>query len=148
MDTNEIKELIKLIEQSAIEEFEMERDGVRIRVRKSLAMVPQAQAPAAAAAPQQAPAEPQEPAQEEADDSIHIFTSPIIGTFYRAPKPDADPFVEVNDKVKEGTVLCIVEAMKIMNQIECDVSGVIEKVLVDNGQPVEYGEPLFEIRLT
>ncbi|HSR67085.1 MAG TPA: acetyl-CoA carboxylase biotin carboxyl carrier protein [Acidobacteriota bacterium] len=148
MDTNEIKELIKLIEQSAIEEFEMERDGVRIRVRKSLGMAAQPQSPAPSAAPQAAAPQPEEAAEPEKDESIHIFTSPIIGTFYRAPKPDADPFVEENDKVKEGTVLCIVEAMKIMNQIECDVSGVIEKVLVDNGQPVEYGEPLFEIRLT
>ncbi|HSR51089.1 MAG TPA: acetyl-CoA carboxylase biotin carboxyl carrier protein [Acidobacteriota bacterium] len=145
MDTNEIKELIQLIEKSAIEEFEMERDGVRVRVRKSLGAVNPASAPAQPAAPAPQAASGQEP-EESKDDSVHIFTSPIIGTFYRAPKPDAEPFVEEGDKVKKGTVLCIVEAMKIMNQIECDVNGVIENILVENGQPVEYGEPLFEIR--
>jgi acetyl-CoA carboxylase biotin carboxyl carrier protein len=79
--------------------------------------------------------------------NIHIVKSPIVGTFYRAPAPGAKPFVEVGSRVKKGDVLCIIEAMKIMNEIKSDVNGVVEEILVENGQPVEYGQPLFKIRL-
>ncbi len=81
------------------------------------------------------------------DAKAHLVSSPLIGTFYRAPSPGAEPFVQPGDRVKPGTVLCIVEAMKIMNEIECDVAGVVEKVWVENGEPVEYGEHLFTVRL-
>jgi len=82
-----------------------------------------------------------------ADAKAHLVNSPLIGTFYRAPSPGAEPFVQPGARVKPGTVLCIVEAMKIMNEIECDVAGVVEKVWVENGEPVEYGEHLFTVRL-
>ena len=148
MQIKEIAELIQIIEKSAIEEFELERSGVRIRVKKG---VPQPSgatrtetqvqiAPTEAAT--QAEPEP-EPAPEE---GLQIFKAPSVGTFYLAPKPDAEAFVKVGDYVSEGTVVCIIEAMKIFNQIECDVKGEIVRILVENGQPVEYGEPLFQIR--
>lgn len=152
MQVKEIAELIEIIERSAIEEFELERSGVRIRVRKaspnaapvkaiinSPSETPE-EAPAGAA-----PALAQVPSSEET--TRHIFKAPIVGTHYLAPKPDAEPFVKVGDRVTKGAVLCIIEAMKIFNQIESDVDGVITRILVENGQPVEYGEPLFEIQL-
>ncbi|RMH41166.1 MAG: acetyl-CoA carboxylase biotin carboxyl carrier protein [Deltaproteobacteria bacterium] len=104
-------------------------------------------APAAvAAAPVAAtPAREPDTADDSADGKYHIVTSPFVGTFYRAPSPDADPYVEVGQRVEKGQVLCIVEAMKLMNEIEAEVSGVVVAILVDNGQPVEYGQPLFKI---
>jgi len=84
---------------------------------------------------------------QKEEEMLHTITSPLVGTFYRASSPDAPPFVEVGAKVEKGQVLCIIEAMKIMNEIESDVSGVIKKILVENGQPVEYGEPLFLIEV-
>jgi len=151
MDITEIRELIGLIQQSAIEEFEMEKSGVRIRIRKSLVT---GQAAIAAQSAPAIPAEtnallevPTETEQVEAED-VHVFTAPIVGTFYITPKPDAEPFVQNGDRVSKSTVLCIIEAMKIFNQIECDVDGEIVAILVENGQPVEYGEPLFKIRLS
>jgi len=83
---------------------------------------------------------------EPEDESVHTFTAPIVGTFYLTPKPDAEPFVKKGSEVSEGSVLCVIEAMKIFNQIESDVAGTIVKIFVDNGQPVEFGEPLFQIR--
>ena len=146
MEISEIKELIRLIEESDIEEFEMERSGVRIRVRKTLG----GNAVTLPAIPQSAGSAPAAPIIEEAtqeeDPSIQIFKSPVVGTYYSSPKPDLDPFVRVGSKVAQGDVLCIIEAMKIFNQIESDVDGEVIKILVANGQAVEYGEPLFEIR--
>jgi acetyl-CoA carboxylase biotin carboxyl carrier protein len=92
----------------------------------------------------EAPLEP----EEGKDESLHVFTAPIVGTYYITPKPDAEPFVQVGDRVSKSRVLCIIEAMKIFNQIESDVDGEIVAILVENGQPVEYGEPLFHIRLS
>lgn len=149
MQIKEIAELIQIIEKSAIEEFELERSGVRIRVKKG---VPQASGVTktetevhltAATAPVQA--EPTPVAAESED--LFVFKAPIVGTFYLTPKPDAAPFLRVGDFVSEGTVVCIIEAMKIFNQIECEVEGEVVRILVENGQPVEYGEPLFQIRL-
>jgi acetyl-CoA carboxylase biotin carboxyl carrier protein len=148
MNIKEIRELIQLIEDSAIEEFEMERSGVRIRVRKTMA------------SPQTGPSQPlPTPSRnvsetetelpgvpvEEAK-SNYIFEAPIVGTFYLTPKPDAEPFVKVGDRINKEAVLCIIEAMKIFNQIESDIDGVIVGILAESGQPVEYGQPLFEIQ--
>ncbi len=150
MRIEEIAELIEIIERSAIEEFELERSGVRIRVRKKTDSAAAPAAPAAAgelpeaAAPTHESARPEAAAEPAA--STHVFAAPIVGTFYLTPKPDAEAFVKVGDRVSTGTVLCIIEAMKIFNQIESDVEGEITRILVENGQPVEYGEPLFEIR--
>jgi oxaloacetate decarboxylase (Na+ extruding) subunit alpha len=146
MNIKEIKELLQLIDSVAIEEFEMERSGLRIRVRKTL---PSDAGPPPAGRVEEGPqlpaAQPAKPREE--DKSIYFFKAPIVGTFYGSPKPDAEAFVRPGDQVHKGTVLCIIEAMKLFNQIECDVDGEIIRLLVENGQPVEYGEPLFEIRV-
>lgn len=149
MNIKEIRELLELIEKSAVEEFEMERAGVRIRVRKTLPHAAGQALPLAEAQNQPVPAPRAEAAAEaeEPTESLYLFKAPIVGTFYLSPKPDAEPFVSPGDHVEKGTVLCIIEAMKIFNQIESDVKGEIVKILVENGQPVEYGEPLFQIRL-
>jgi len=148
MNIKEIRELIELIEQSNIEEFEMERSGVRIRISKTVTGPVVTQAPTVAGTPLPDSAE-KNPTEEtaEKEESNHIFTAPIVGTFYLTPKPDAEPFVKAGDHVTESAVLCIIEAMKIFNQIECDVEGDIIRILVENGQPVEYGQPLFEIQV-
>ena len=148
MNIKELRELIELIEQSNIEEFEMERSGVRIRSSKSLTGPAVAQAPIVAKTPSTDASErTQTEETPEKEETNHIFTAPIVGTFYLTPKPDAEPFVKPGDHVTESTVLCIIEAMKIFNQIECEVEGDIIRILGENGQPVEYGQPLFEIQV-
>jgi acetyl-CoA carboxylase biotin carboxyl carrier protein len=152
MDLTYVKKLIKLLSESDVEELEIEEEGKKIRLTKarptsaSAALAPP---PVAAyAVPQAAPsagpaAAPLAAALASADAHLHEVKSPIVGTFYRAPAPDAAPFVQVGAAVETGTVLCIVEAMKLMNEIECDVAGRIAKILVENGQPVEYDQTLF-----
>ncbi len=153
MDIKEIKELLGLIQDSGIEEFEMEKAGVRLRIRNSkpahLSAGSEVTASPAvpAGAPQAAGTQPAAPAKEPEED-LYVFKAPIVGTFYLTPKPDAEPFVQVGDYVTKNSVVCIIEAMKIFNQIESDASGEIVTILVENGQPVEYGEPLFKIRLS
>lgn len=163
---NEIKELIKWVDKSSLEEFEIETEGSRISMRKPGRDLPiqtvAAHAPAAVtphpphavshqpAAPQQAHAAESGKTQEaeapaKAANTYEI-TSPMVGTFYEAPAPDSQPFVKVGDKVKKNTVVCIVEAMKLMNEIEAEVEGEIVDILVDNGQLVEYGQPMFVVR--
>ncbi|KPC77737.1 acetyl-CoA carboxylase [Thermoactinomyces vulgaris] len=162
---HEIRELIRLIDESSIEEFEIDKEGTKVTIKKSgapvMAVAPQApvsvvpQAPAPAPV-QEAPASPKEPqvaapakAEEEVDDAnLHKIVSPMVGTFYRAPAPDADPYVKEGDTVNGDTVVCIVEAMKLMNEIEAEVRGTIVKVLVENGQLVEFGQPLFLVKTT
>jgi acetyl-CoA carboxylase biotin carboxyl carrier protein len=151
MDLNYVKKLIKLLSESDVEELEIEEEGKKIRLTKARpASVPVAPAPppvAAYSVPQAVPAAPAAAppaaAPAPADAHLHEVKSPIVGTFYRAPAPDAAPFVQVGGTVEPGTVLCIVEAMKLMNEIECDVAGRIAKILVENGQPVEYDQTLF-----
>jgi acetyl-CoA carboxylase biotin carboxyl carrier protein len=147
MDNQEIKELLELIRNSGIEEFEMEKAGVRLRIRNAVtAPAPVDVRPIAAApiAPAVAAAPlPTVPVEED----LFIFRAPIVGTFYLTPKPDAEPFVQVGDRITKNSVICIIEAMKIFNQIESDVTGTIVEILVENGRPVEFGEPLFKIRL-
>jgi len=145
MDLKEIQELLHLLDSTtAIEEFEMEEgSGFKIRVKKST--------PASASLPRAETSilveqRPSEPARKEPTDNLYFFKAPIVGTFYSTPKPDAEPFVRVGDPVRKGMVICIIEAMKLFNQIECDVDGTVARVLVESGQPVEFGEPLFEIR--
>jgi len=148
MDNNEIKELVEIIQSSSIEEFELEKSGVRVKIKKSsrIEVGPDTVRDILQPSTQVEKIEPV-PAAETEEEGIHLFRAPIVGTFYLTPKPDADPFVEVGTRVTPSSVLCIIEAMKIFNQIECDVSGEIVKILVENGRPVEYGEPLFKIRL-
>lgn len=148
MDIRKVKKLIELLEESGVAEIEIHEgeESVRIsRQSQTLTAAVPAAAPAPAPAPQSAPApQPEESAASE-EVSGHQVTSPLVGTFYRAPSPNAKSFVEVGQKVSVGDTLCIIEAMKIMNQIEADKAGVVKAVLVENGEPVEFGEPLFVI---
>ncbi|HSL90047.1 MAG TPA: acetyl-CoA carboxylase biotin carboxyl carrier protein [Ignavibacteriaceae bacterium] len=153
MDLNFIKKLIKLVENSEVTDLEIEESGTRIKVAKKIriSQVPVQNVspvlPAASSAPlvEQKEAKAAQ-AEEEVSSGYHEIRSPIVGTFYRAPAPDADSYVQVGDTVSPGSVLCIVEAMKLMNEIESDVSGKIVKILVENGKPVEYNQPLFLIQ--
>jgi acetyl-CoA carboxylase biotin carboxyl carrier protein len=151
---SEIKELMEYIEKSSFVEFELEREGFKIKLVKRTAPAgngPVAQAgialPPVATDGPPAPAAGRAPrtAAAEAPD-VHLVKSPIVGTFYRSSAPGARAFVEIGDRVRKGQVLCIVEAMKLMNEIESDCDGEVLEILVANGQPVEYGEPLFKLR--
>ena len=139
MNQREIRRLAELLREYGLSEVEVEREGVRIRLRRDLA-APSA-APAAASV---APALPMAAAAPDAGEA-HLLTieAPMVGTFYQAPSPDASPFIRDGDRVKKGQVVCIIEAMKLMNEIESKVAGRVVKVLVENAQPVEYGQPLF-----
>ena len=151
MNQKEIKELVEFLVEKDIAEFEMERGEIKLRIKRGYAVVQQAPAPAVvAAAPVAAPVAPAvaaAPPVAATEEGVEIITSPIVGTFYVASSPGAPAFSKQGDKVKLGQVLCIVEAMKLMNEIESEYAGEIVKVLVSNGQPVEYGQPLFKIRV-
>ncbi len=151
MDLRKVKTLIDLVQQSDITELEITEGEERVRISRGHAvagaapatvqpsmMVPAAPAAAPSAAPAAAADLPAEPAG-------HILKSPMVGTFYRSSAPGANPFVEIGQTVKAGDTVCIIEAMKLLNEIECDHDGVIKEILVENGQPVEYGQPLMRI---
>jgi acetyl-CoA carboxylase biotin carboxyl carrier protein len=148
MNLKELKELIEMLKDTDITEVEIERSGVKVRLRKGgdvtyhPAMPRMEYPPAAIVAP--AVTEPAKAPAVEPANQIKV-ASPIVGTFYRASSPDKPPYVEVGDVVKKGQVLCIIEAMKLMNEIESEAAGKIAQILVDNNQPVEYGQPLFVI---
>ena len=144
VDLEQLRELIRLLDESNLTEIEVEQDDDRIRVRRDPAVAVGAaqQSVAPGATVSAAPAS--EPAP--ADENGSYVTSPFVGTFYRSPSPESDPFVEIGDEIVAGQVLCIVEAMKLMNEIESDVDGVVVEILGRNAQPVEFGEPLFTIR--
>jgi len=148
MNMKEIREILDLLKGSDVSEFELGRGDTVLKIRRGVVSAPPAASPApllaTAAAPQQ-PEEPKGAAKEPPKPAHKEITSPIVGTFYRAPAPDAAPFVEVGTRVVKGQVLCIVEAMKIMNQIESDTTGTIAAILVENAQPVAYGQPLFHV---
>jgi acetyl-CoA carboxylase biotin carboxyl carrier protein len=163
MNQKELKELIEFLIEKDISEFELERGDVKVRIKRGadaqpvsvitpMAAVP-AMPPMTAAAPvtpapaTPAPAASQTPAvPAQAEEELHLVKSPIVGTFYEAPGPGAPPFVKPGDTVQAGQVLCIIEAMKLMNEIESDMAGEVVKILAANGKPVEYGQPLFSIR--
>ncbi len=148
----EICELIQLVGSSGVANVEVEHAGSRVRIEGRTQVVAAPAAPPVAAAPpgpQLVPGVSNAPETGTAiseDDDLHSVSSPIVGTFYRAPNPDADPYIKVGDFVEQGQTLCIVEAMKLMNEIEADISGTVVKVLPENAQPVEYGESLFMVR--
>lgn len=143
MDIRKVKKLIELLEESNIDELEIHEGEESVRIcRHRPAM---AGAPVAATAAPPAPAAAPVPAQEAPVLEGHVVASPMVGTFYRAPAPGAKPFVEVGQSVKPGDVLCIVEAMKMMNQIEADRAGTVGDILVEDGEPVEYDQPLVTI---
>lgn len=157
MDLDLIKKLVKIVDSSGVTDLELEENGLKIKIAKKIRnsqVITQSQIPVSSAQPiiQSASAVVEETgklksAAEETAANLHEIRSPIVGTFYRAPAPDADAYVQVGSVVSPGTVLCIVEAMKLMNEIESDVSGKIVKILVENGKPVEYNQPLFLIEL-
>jgi acetyl-CoA carboxylase biotin carboxyl carrier protein len=149
MDLRKLKKLIDLVEESGISELELTEDGEKVRISRNFTANAPAQhyanyAPQQYAAPQAAVPVAAVEAAPVADEG-HAVKSPMVGTFYRSPSPDAKSFVEVGDTVAIGDTLCIIEAMKLLNEIESDKAGVVKKILVDNGQAVEYGEPLFII---
>ncbi len=166
MRANTIKELVKIVEESSISELEVSRWGKKVKIIKSTAnsnhsvaanstvaetgvLSPQ---PAPVAAPAPPPVQPavSEPAPSAAAEKQNIeeIHSPMVGTFYRAPAPDAESYVKVGDHIGQGKVLCIVEAMKLMNEIEAEISGIISEILVEDGQPVEYNQPLFKVAVS
>ncbi|MTI79972.1 MAG: acetyl-CoA carboxylase biotin carboxyl carrier protein [Firmicutes bacterium] len=157
VNLNELKELIKILNDTDISEIELESDGVKVAIKKgaghgetSVITAPEVTdvpAPEVKSAPvQNTGAEAENKAPEVDDKDLESVTAPMVGTFYQAPSPDADPFVEVGQKVEAGQTLCIIEAMKLMNEIEVEFSGQVVEILVENGQPVEYGQPMFKIK--
>ena len=161
MNLKELKEILQLLDEKEITEFELEEEGMKLRIRKASAagaavvaapvpapqplVVASAAAPAPVAAPVAAPAPPP-PAAAEPDPGLVVVKSPIVGTFYRTPDPNSPPFVSVGDKVRPGQVMCIIEAMKLMNEIEAELAGEIVTIHHESGQPVQFGDPLFSIR--
>ncbi len=144
VDLRKLKTLIDLVQQSGISELEITEGEERVRISRGVPTYAlQAGAPAQAVTP--APAAVAPPAGADAEPEGHVIRSPMVGTFYRASAPGAKPFVEVGQEVKSGQTLCIIEAMKLLNEIEADRDGVVKAVLAENGQPVEYGEPLFTL---
>jgi acetyl-CoA carboxylase biotin carboxyl carrier protein len=151
MDLNLIKKLIRLIDSSAITDLEVEQNGFRVKIAKKVRTdhsgsqkhIVTTGITEQISAPLQTGKTGEE--VKEVKTNLHEIRSPIVGTFYRAPAPDADNYIQLNDRVTQGTVLCIVEAMKLMNEIESDVNGIVKKILVENGKPVEYNQPLFLI---
>jgi acetyl-CoA carboxylase biotin carboxyl carrier protein len=145
----EIRELIQLVSETGVAELEVQRGENRVRIRRSFEVreitIPDSQA-AAPSPPATAAAEPEEPEPEAAPEQLIMVKSPIVGTFYECASPGAPPFVRVGETVQPGKVLCIIESMKLMNEIEAEIAGVIVSKLVPNAQPVEYGEALFAIR--
>lgn len=157
MDLDLIKKLVKIVDASSVTDLEIEESGLKIKIAKKIRssqVITQTQIPVGSAQPvlPTAAAGAEETAKQKAEvepiaANLHEIRSPIVGTFYRAPAPDADSYVQIGSVVSPGSVLCIVEAMKLMNEIESDVNGKIVKILVESGKPVEYNQPLFLIEL-
>jgi len=160
LNLSELKELLELISERDITEFELEEDGVKLKVKKGRPVVveapvqqvpramPIAAGPAVTAAPVPQPANPAAGQVEDQDEpGLTWVTSPMVGTFYRAPEPGAPPFVNEGDRVKPGQVLCILEAMKLMNELEAEIAGEIVEICVENAQPVQYGDRLFSVKV-
>jgi acetyl-CoA carboxylase biotin carboxyl carrier protein len=156
MNQKELKELIDFLIEKDVAEFELERGDVKVRIKRGVnhptvmsnhfVAVPSSVVAHPVEAAQAAPPAAAAPAASAQESGLHEVKSPIVGTFYEAPSPGSPPFVKAGDEITVGQILCIIEAMKLMNEIEADVSGELVKRLVANGQPVEYGQPLFLIR--
>ena len=154
-DIEDLKQLIEFLKEHQVAEFEVDRDGLKVRLKfrqpegssTSLGDLARFVAAAPSAAPATgAPSAPVAEPAADPDAGLHLVKSPIVGTYYGSPSPGAAPFVSVGERVEKGQVICIVEAMKLMNEIESDVAGEIVKSLVSNGQPIEFGQPLFSVR--
>jgi len=150
IDLDNLKDLIELVKGSEISELEVEKDGLRVKIKKPASSTSSisrriertvsAILPSITSKQESAPSIP-----EEVEGRFHMIYSPIVGTFYRSPSPGAEPYVNVGDIVKKGQILCIIEAMKLMNEIEAEIDGKVVDIMVEDAQPVEYGEPLFKI---
>lgn len=141
MELEDLKSLIELLKETDITELTVEKEGAKVKIKREKII-------SSFEIPAQKPASVQESIIREMEDEsqrLHTVTSPIVGTFYRSPSPETPPFVEAGLRVRKGQVICIIEAMKLMNEIESEIDGIIVKALVENGHPVEYGEPLFLI---
>ncbi|MBI5344359.1 MAG: acetyl-CoA carboxylase biotin carboxyl carrier protein [Deltaproteobacteria bacterium] len=143
-DIKDIKAIYKFIKDTDIVELEVEGAGGKLRIKRGCAYEEALPAPARPSAPTEAPNEAKKEGKAKAE-NIKVVTSPMVGTFYRFPSPEAPPFVEMGSIVKSGETLCIIEAMKLMNEVESEFNGKVVSILIENGQPVEYGEPLFHI---
>lgn len=141
MDFEKIKDLVDFILEKEIDEFELETEGLKLKIVKPKAQVQIVEASSVQSAPSVTPVKEEKKQEEE----IHFVTAPMVGTFYRRPDPSSPPYVKEGDHVEKGQVLCIIEAMKVMNEVESDVSGTIKAILVEDAQPVEYGQKLFAI---
>lgn len=148
MDIKDIKAIYKFLRETDIVEFELEGPEGKVRLKRGNAFSMNNFVPAEAAPEKEAPKEAKKEEQPEKKENIKIVTSPMVGTFYRSPSPEAPPFMELGSIVKSGQTLCIIEAMKLMNEVECEYNGKVVSILVENGQPVEYGEPLFHIEVS
>ncbi len=154
IDYDELRKLISLLEEKNLTQFELEVEGLKIKLSRNVsggvnspaAFIPAIPPAASNLSPTQVEQPAAAPVAAE-EKNIHYITSPMVGTFYRAPSPTSPPFVDIGDTVKKGQTLCIIEAMKLMNEIESDVSGVVVDILVENGKPVEYGQKLFAIKV-
>ena len=144
---SEIKEMLDLMDERGLEEFELERDGFRVKFRKRSTAMPSSESEVVVAkSAADVSVEGVGSSEISVDDGLVRVKSPIVGTFYRAPEPEGDPFVKVGSQVQKGEVLCLIEAMKLMNEIDADQDGEIVKIFVENGQAVEYGEVLFAMK--
>ena len=159
VNMDELRELIALLRENGLAELELENEGFRVRLRREgtaggaahYTQSPAPSVPPAKPEPAPAPSGPSHPGTQAAtaasqDQDLHIIPSPIVGTFYRSPSPSADAFVKIGSSVEPDTVVCIIEAMKLMNEIQAETTGQVVKIYVENGQPVEYGQPLFGIK--
>lgn len=152
MNNEEIREILALLQGTNITVFELERDGVRIKIQKSPLLVGEGtRLPPAGLAPHEGMARiytTPSPAERTPAANVRVITAPIVGTFFRAPSPDTSPYVDVGAPVQKGQILCIIEAMKLMNEIESEFDGTVRAILLENGQAVEFGTPLIEIELS
>ncbi|MEA3560564.1 MAG: acetyl-CoA carboxylase biotin carboxyl carrier protein [Candidatus Omnitrophota bacterium] len=147
MNLKEIKEMIALMNENNLTELELERDGLKISLKKTADKIIAEKSPAAKP-PEAVETRDGKEKSKESGENFYQIISPMVGTFYQAPSPDADPFVEAGEEIKENQVVCIIEAMKLMNEIKSDVKGKIVEILVKNGEAVEFGQPLFNIEKT
>ncbi len=142
-----LKEIVKVFEESGVAKLELSTKDFKLKLSKYAEAPAPSYTPPPPPSPEPPKAEGSKEEASEKEENVHYIRAPMVGTFYRAPAPGAEPFVKEGDRVRKGDVVCIIEAMKIMNEIKSDVDGIIEEVLVENAHPVEYGQPLFKVRL-
>ncbi len=148
MDIKDIKAIYKFLKETDIVEFELEGQDGRVRLKRGCLTVKESPAEALQVSQKASMETKKEEPVETIAENIKVVTSPMVGTFYRSPSPEAPPFLEIGSLAKSGQTLCIIEAMKLMNEVECEFNGKVVSILVENGQPVEYGEPLFHIEVS